>query len=166
MPYDSLRCVKMASGVFQEDPRAPPSYFGSKLKPDRCVTFTLLYATSFHSCMGDYIWYTKIYRGGSTKECKTPLTLLPTSKERKIVWSQSEFPQGHWAYYDVQEGSDVSAEMCLCFSGSEKAPPKVHYFRRIPGTSCWSLLFEKGNHNHMHHDTVLLIKSEGNHDAT
>ena len=152
-------------GCSKKPQERPRSHFGSKLKPDRCVTFTLLYATSFHSSMGDYIWYTKIYRRGSTKECKTPLTLLPTSKERKIVWSQSEFPQGYWAYYDVQEGSDVSAEMCLCFSGSEKATPKVHYFRRIPGTSCWSLLLEKGTHNHMHHDTVLLIKSEGNHVA-
>ena len=116
--------------------------------------------------MGDYIWYTKIYRRGSTKECKTPLTLLPTNKERQIVWSKSGFPQGHWAYYDVQEGSDVSAVMYLCFSGSENAPLKEHYFRRIPGTSCWGLMFEKGTHNHMDADTVLLIKSEENHDAT
>ena len=108
----------------------------------------------------------KIYRHGSTKACETPNTLLPTKEGRQIVWSKRGFPQGHWKYYEVQEGSDVSEEMYLCFSASEKATFKEHYFRRIPGTSCWGLMFEKGTHNHMHHDTVLLIKSEENHDAT
>ena len=160
-------------GCSEKPQERPRGHFGSKFKPDRCMTFTLLHATSFHSSMGDYIWYAKIYRNGSTKECKTPLKLLPTSEGHKIVWSKSGCPQGHWAYYDVQEGSDVSAEMCLCFSGSEEAPLKEHYCSRIPGTNCWSLLFAKGNHNHMEYDTVLLIKSEENrikseedHDAT
>ena len=66
----------------------------------------------------------------------------------------------------MQEGSDVSDEMYLCFSASEKATLKEHYFRRIPGTSCWGLAFEKGTHNHRDWDTVLLIKLEENHDAT